>query len=130
MKQSQQYLLIVRTRPLPGREAEYHAWYDGTHLAEVLGLPGFVAARRFVPRAVPPAAETDGRFLAVFTIETDDPERTMLEFDEGRAKMPVPDFLDLDHISFELWEALGAEQRIAVDGVGAAEVDGVDGAAR
>jgi hypothetical protein len=124
MTQHQQYLLIVRTRPLPGREAEYHAWYDGTHLAEVLGLPGFAAARRFVPRAVPPAGETDGRFLAVFTLETDDPERTMLEFDEGRAKMPVPDFLDLDHISFELWEALGPQvdgSRVSADAAGQPE---------
>ncbi len=55
---------------------------------------------------------------------TDDPERTMLEFDEGRAKMPVPDFLDLDHISFELWEALGPQvdgSRVSADAAGQPE---------
>ena len=110
-----QYLLIVRTRPLAGREAEYHAWYDGRHLAEVLGVPGFTLARRFAPRAVPPARDGDGRFLAVFTIETDDAERTLAGFDEARARMPVPDFLDADSVSFELWQAIGPEVSAAHD---------------
>ena len=104
-----QYLLIVRTRPLPGREAEYHAWYDGAHLAEVLSVPGFAAARRFAPCDVPPAQDADGGFLAVFTLETDDIERTMARFDADRAAMAVPDCLDVESVSFELWQALGPE---------------------
>ncbi len=43
--------LLVFSDAVAGREAEYHAWYDGTHLPELLALPGFVAARRWARAA-------------------------------------------------------------------------------
>lgn len=112
MKQPRHHLLIVRTRPRPGRESEYHAWYEA-HLDEVLAVPGFAAARRYAPRAVPPALDADGRFVAVFTLATDDAEQTMAEFDRARADMASPASLELESVSFELWEALGPGPRLA-----------------
>ena len=43
--------LLVFSDAVAGREAEYHAWYDATHLPELLALPGFVAARRWTRAA-------------------------------------------------------------------------------
>ena len=39
----------------PGREAEYEAWYQGEHLVERLGVPGFRLGRRY--RAIEGAPE-------------------------------------------------------------------------
>jgi hypothetical protein len=44
---SHEYTLIIYTSPADGREDEYNAWYDDTHLAEFSALPGVIAARRF-----------------------------------------------------------------------------------
>jgi hypothetical protein len=44
---SHEYTLIIYTSPADGREDEYNAWYDDTHLAEFAALPGVIAARRF-----------------------------------------------------------------------------------
>lgn len=41
-------LLLVFTRPAEGREDEYNQWYDERHLPDVAGLPGIVAAQRFI----------------------------------------------------------------------------------
>jgi hypothetical protein len=41
-------ILVVLTRPLPGRDEEYNRWYDERHLDDVLNvIGGFTAARRF-----------------------------------------------------------------------------------
>lgn len=63
-------ILVVHTRPVEGREDEYHRWYSEVHLPEVVRLSGFVAARRF--RFV---ASDDERaapelpFLAIYEVE-------------------------------------------------------------
>lgn len=60
-------VLYVETRPsAPERTAEYHSWYDETHLREVVAMEGFVSARRLEPIA------DDGPFVALYDIEADD----------------------------------------------------------
>ena len=40
------------TNPTSGKEDEYNTWYDEHHLKDVINVPGFVSARRFVsPRS-------------------------------------------------------------------------------
>ena len=46
--------LAVTSDPVPGREDEYETWYNDAHLPEVLSIPGFAAARRFVATDVDP----------------------------------------------------------------------------
>lgn len=60
-------ILHVESRPRSAEhEAEYHAWYDGAHLRQVLGVDGVVSARRFAP------VGHDGPFVAIYEIEADD----------------------------------------------------------
>ena len=103
------YLLLVFTRPRPGREDDYHRWYDESHLAEVLGVPGFVAARRYAVIDLPPASPAS-EFAALYTIESDDIAATMATFDRQRATMPVPPSLDVASVSFRLLGELGPER--------------------
>ena len=44
---SHEYTLIVYTSPVDGKEDEYNAWYDDTHLPEFSALPGVISGRRF-----------------------------------------------------------------------------------
>jgi hypothetical protein len=60
-------ILYIESRPTsPERLGEYHTWYNETHLREVVGLDGFVSARRFSP------VDDDGPFVAIYEIEADD----------------------------------------------------------
>ncbi len=56
-------VLIVESRPSSAAEAAaFHAWYDDTHIPQMLAVDGFVAARRYDSR--------DGTsFLTVYEIE-------------------------------------------------------------
>lgn len=78
------YLWLVFTNAAPGTDAEFNRWYDEVHLPDLLRVPGIIAASRHRPAAFQMVA-TDGaltvqregdaithRYLAVYTIETDD----------------------------------------------------------
>jgi hypothetical protein len=72
------YLFLVFTVPREGREAEYNSWYSGQHLDDVLRVKGFTAAQRFqvAPQFGAPEIHP---YLAVYEIETDDPQAALAE---------------------------------------------------
>jgi len=57
---------LVLTNPVAGKEADFHRWYDETHLREVCEVPGVVSAVRVnaVP-GEPPAYLS----CAIYTID-------------------------------------------------------------
>lgn len=61
-------ILVVRSNPAPGREDEYNEWYDGEHVPQMLAVPGFVRARRYVVHGTPDAPP-EFRYLAIYEIE-------------------------------------------------------------
>ncbi|WP_433607146.1 hypothetical protein ACQP2P_31995 [Dactylosporangium sp. CA-139114] len=91
--------LLIYTGPVPGLEADYHRWYDEVHVAEVLALPGFVAAGRY-------ATDGPARFAALYTIESDDIDATIRIFDERRADFSMPPSLDPGSVEIHLLRAL------------------------
>jgi hypothetical protein len=97
-----QYLLLVYSRPVAGQEAAYHQWYDGTHLADVIAVPGFKAAARYVPVPLPPATQTSGEYLAIYEIKTDDPAATMAALVEASSTMFLSPAIDLPSVRMEL----------------------------
>ncbi len=68
---------VVFTEPVPGREAEYNDWYTHQHLADVLGVDGFVAAQRFELVAVDGNGQPASRYMAIYEIEADDPKAVL-----------------------------------------------------
>lgn len=71
-------ILYVESRPVsPDRTDEYNRWYNDVHVPEVLALPDFVAAQRFAP------VDDEGRFVAIYEIESDDPHSALASL--GRA---------------------------------------------
>ncbi|GAA3204673.1 hypothetical protein [Actinocorallia longicatena] len=79
-------VLVVRSAPAdPARTAEFDAWYS-EHLAEVLAIPGVLAARRY--RTLDP----EPSYLAVYDLEAEDltaPIKALRSADApSRARMP------------------------------------------
>ncbi|NED90919.1 hypothetical protein G3I76_63920, partial [Streptomyces sp. SID11233] len=60
------HVLLVFTDPQPGREEEFNAWYDEVHLPDVLGVPGYTAAQRFVARTGLHDEVPEHRYVAVY----------------------------------------------------------------
>ncbi len=76
----ERWLLTVESNCCdPSREDEFNDWYNNIHLPDILETPGFVRAVRYENTN---PAEGQGRFLAMYEIETDDLARTLAEFDE------------------------------------------------
>lgn len=83
----ERWLLTVESNCCdPSRENEFNDWYDNVHLPDILETPGFLRAVRYENTS---PAEGQGRFLAMYEIETDDLASTLAKFDEivnARAK--------------------------------------------
>lgn len=61
------YLYLLSAELQAGaRKEEWNAWYDGTHVPELLTVPGFLSAERFRDLSNPK------RYLAMYEIETPD----------------------------------------------------------
>src|SRR3954471_18304741 len=67
------YQYLVFSNPVDGQETEYNRWYDNQHAPDVVAVPGFVTAQRFV------AADTQlrdsklpAKYLVVYKVVTDD----------------------------------------------------------
>ena len=64
-------MFVVKSNPLEAREDEYNDWYDNQHVSEVLAVPGFVSAQRFVLADMNANEVTVHRYLAIYEIEGD-----------------------------------------------------------
>lgn len=71
-------ILLVFTNPAsPAQDADFNAWYDGTHLPDVLKVSGFVAATRYRALDVPglgASRPTTHAYVAVYELNVDDAE--------------------------------------------------------
>ena len=71
------YAYVVHSNPVPGREDEYNDWYSNRHLADVVAVEGFVSAQRFRLTDVVPGDQPEQRYMAIYTIESDEPEKVL-----------------------------------------------------
>jgi hypothetical protein len=88
------YTLVVETSARPGRDDEFNDWYDNTHIADVLEVPGIVAAERFVLHGSFIGDEPVNRYLALYEMETDDPDETLRALDSAVPGMYLSDAWD------------------------------------
>lgn len=71
---SQTYFFLVFNSPVAGKEDEYNQWYDRQHAPDVVSIPGFVSAQRFVYNDVQlrEVAVKKPKYLVLYKIATDD----------------------------------------------------------
>ena len=80
----EKWVYLVHTNCLdPSREKEFNEWYDETHLPDILETPGFTRATRYENRE---PAEGQGKFLALYEVETEDIDQTMAAHQANMAK--------------------------------------------
>lgn len=67
------YELLVFNQPVAGKESEYNRWYDSEHAPDVVSIPGFVRAQRYV---IAPSQLLSGsekpKYLVIYEIRTAD----------------------------------------------------------
>jgi hypothetical protein len=68
------YYLYVLNDPVWGREAEYNNWYDHQHAPDVVSIPGFVSAQRYIwsEHQLRSDAQPSTKYMIEFNIVTDD----------------------------------------------------------
>lgn len=64
--------MIALTTPLPGKEAEFHDWYQNKHLPELVENLGMQGAQRYQLVAKLMGSD-ENPWLAIYDIECDDP---------------------------------------------------------
>jgi hypothetical protein len=60
----------------PAREQEFNEWYDNVHLPDALSIPGIMRATRYENSN---ATEGQGKFLAMYEIETDNAVQVLVD---------------------------------------------------
>jgi hypothetical protein len=73
--EKQKYYFMVYSNAVNGKEETYLKWYEGQHIHDLLGIPGFVAAQFFkLSDTQYSGTPTLGsqRYLMIWEIETDD----------------------------------------------------------
>ena len=108
--------LLALTNPIEGREDEFNEWYTNVHLADVLKLPGVVAAQRFVlsdKQHRPPPF--DWKYLAVYEIDIEDVQTTLtaLKAASGTDAMPLSPALSPERM---VWIFSPITGRVTSDG--------------
>lgn len=87
------WFYMVKTRSAdPAKEAEFNAWYDDIDIPDVLAVPGFMRARRGVQQSIAglpqlDLRETEGKYVALYDIETADIDKTIIDLYVGARKM-------------------------------------------
>jgi len=88
------HVLLVHTRPVPGREEEFNTWYDEVHVPDVLKVPGFVSARRFRAEPSVHGELPEYPYLAIYEIEADSLAEALAALRSAAKSMEMSPALD------------------------------------
>ncbi|MEU4654889.1 hypothetical protein AB0G32_13205 [Streptomyces sp. NPDC023723] len=91
--QPEREILLALTNAVEGREDEFRDWYWGTHIPEILALPGFLSARRY--RATGPDAGAPHRYVTLYEVEGSAEEARTALFTAG---LSSSDALDVSSV--------------------------------
>jgi hypothetical protein len=104
------HVLIVMTNPVDAEhEAEYNDWYTGRHIGDVVGVPGFGSATRYVASAAQLVGPPVHKYLAVYEIDADDPADAVKALRDALAipgRMPVSDAMDRKNLMVHVYSAI------------------------
>jgi hypothetical protein len=80
----ERWLLVVETNCTdPSKEKEFDHWYNNTHIPDVLSTPGVLSAARYEN---PGHGEKQGKFVALYDVETEDILQTMATLNDNMTK--------------------------------------------
>jgi hypothetical protein len=98
------FKLIVMNNCVPGREAEFHEWYETQHLRDVCAITGVVSAKRYRLTGAQNEGTPTGpwKHAVIYDIETDNLPEVIAEFAARRnaGMLPLSDALAADRLSY------------------------------
>jgi hypothetical protein len=101
------FKMIALTTPVPGKEAEYHDWYQNKHLVELTSFFDDIKSAQRYKLTAKLMGSDNNQYLAVYDIESDDPMKLMGEIGEASAagKLTQSDASDMGTTYTALFEA-------------------------
>ena len=81
------HVLLAFTDPVEGQEDAYDAWYNETHIPEILSVPGIVSARRFRTKIVNVGGALTWKYMAIYEVETDNLSETLKTLGEATGEV-------------------------------------------
>jgi hypothetical protein len=124
---AQTFYFLVFNSCAAGKEAEYNRWYNEQHAPDVVSVPGFVSAQRFVYNELQlrEVALKKPRYLVIYTIVTDDLPAVLAEVKRrlGSGETRISTALDPASGQMSIYRAL----RPAVAGARGAPADAKPG---
>jgi hypothetical protein len=102
-------VLVVYTNPItPDREDDFNKWYDAVHLPEVLQIDGFTGATRYrvAEAQAKGAPEPAHRFMAIYEVDTAEPQALLDTMLRDASKMDMGDSLDWPSARAHLYEEI------------------------
>ena len=100
--------LVALTTPIPGREEEYHDWYNNVHIPELVNMFNMDGAQRFELVAKLMGEDTN-QYLAIYEFEADDPAAMLAKMGEAAqaGKMTQSDAQDMSKTYTALFQDIG-----------------------
>ena len=97
------YIMVVGSNATPGDDAEFNKWYDEIHIPEVCAIPGITGGRRY---EADPAAPGERPYLAIYEMETDDPQKVMAELTSraGSGKLNMTATIDVPNVQMSVYK--------------------------
>jgi len=101
------FKMLVFSEPFEGQDDAYNEWYTGRHLSDICALEGFASAQRFTLHSVS-MGKTLNRYLAIYDVETDDPDWVIENMFANRdtPAMPMDPAFNIDPTTVMLYEEL------------------------
>ncbi|HXZ94621.1 MAG TPA: hypothetical protein VEG28_01760 [Dehalococcoidia bacterium] len=93
----EKWLLVVETNCTDSsKEKEFNRWYNNTHVPDVLSIQGILRATRYEN---PSPGEKQGKYVALYDVETKDILQTMATLNDNMTKWGeqgrVPKYLEI-----------------------------------
>ena len=113
------YYYLVFSNPVAGKEDEYNKWYDTQHAQDVVAVPGFVTAQRFVASETPLRTTTPpAKYLVIYKIVTDNLPSVFDTFRQRSPKMATsPAFGENVGYTYKTWGPLIEGDQVRADRV-------------
>jgi hypothetical protein len=115
-------LFLVFTNPVPGQAVPFDDWYENTHIADVLAVPGVLSAQRYAMTPVetpevegaPAPSPPQHGYLVVYELDRD-ANAVMADFVErvSSGSMELSEALDMSSVALSVWQPLG-DRHLAV----------------
>jgi hypothetical protein len=108
-------LVVFTNVTSPEHDDAYNVWYDDTHLADVVTVPGFTAATRYrVSDAQAKGIEPRHRYLSIYEVDGDDLQGALDALLRAGRDMVISEHLDPGTAAAYLYEEI--TPRVANDG--------------